>query len=45
MGGASSTTAVYLCGALLFPNHIPTIYSAIEIGAGLGFMAGPFIGK
>ena len=27
VGGCSSTTSVYLCGTLLFPNHISTVYA------------------
>lgn len=30
IGGASTTVAVYLCGTILFPNHVSTIYAAIE---------------
>lgn len=44
VGSCGSSTTAYLCGTLLFPNHVSTIFAAIEIGAGLGFMAGPSIG-
>lgn len=35
-GGSGANLGSYLCGTLLFPNHIATIYAAIEIGAGAG---------
>lgn len=44
VGGCGSSTTVYLCGTLLFPNHVSTIFAAVEIGAGLGFTVGPSIG-
>ena len=32
VGGCSNTTTVYLCGSLLFPNHISTLYAGMYPG-------------
>lgn len=44
IGGSATTTGCYLVGTLLFPKNVAQVFAALEMGTGIGQMAGPGLG-